>query len=457
MPSLLRKPRTIIWFVRSFIAKKKKFIFFGFIFSLLVCLYWYSGFFLSVRGIFIPENSVGIVGKYNLTNLPLLVQNKISIGLTKITSDDRATSSAAISWEISDEGKTYIFKLDPNLKWHDNAKFKSFDVNYRLKGVEIIALGDLAIQLKLKEPFASLPYILSQPLFKNKLIGLGSYRVVDIRWNGDTISSIDLINTKNSSDRIIYKFYLTENEAFTALRLKKISRIEGITNINNIKRVSDFNITSLSNYYSFVALFFNTAKEPFSDKQTRLGLTYAIPNEILTGQEETQGPIPKTSWFYNSNLKEYSINIDQTKKYLKNILEKKENESTLSSELQISLETLSLYKPMAEMIAKAWNDLGIKTKIIEKNVVSNNYDVFLGALETKSDPDQYYLWHSTQTNGSNISNLKNPRIDKILEDGRKIIDQEERKAKYQEFQKFLVEELPAVFFFYQKTYSVTRL
>jgi len=56
----------------------------------------------------------------------------------------------------------------------------------------------------------------------------------------------------------------------------------------------------------------------------------------------------------------------------------------------------------------------------------------------------------------NLTRLKNPRIDKLLEDGRKSLDLDERRKIYFDFQKYLVEEVPAVFLYYPMTYTINR-
>ncbi|MCS7092795.1 MAG: peptide-binding protein, partial [Patescibacteria group bacterium] len=71
------------------------------------------------------------------------------------------------------------------------------------------------------------------------------------------------------------------------------------------------------------------------------------------------------------------------------------------------------------------------------------------------DPDQYSLWHSMQTE-SNISKYANPRIDKLLEDGRVTIDIQERKKIYLDFQRFLLEDAPCVFLYHPEYYSIVR-
>ena len=71
------------------------------------------------------------------------------------------------------------------------------------------------------------------------------------------------------------------------------------------------------------------------------------------------------------------------------------------------------------------------------------------------DPDQYYFWHSTQTN-QNITNLKNVKIDKLLEDGRKVTNIEQRKQIYVDLQKVIADEVPAIFLYYPYSYTVSR-
>jgi len=77
------------------------------------------------------------------------------------------------------------------------------------------------------------------------------------------------------------------------------------------------------------------------------------------------------------------------------------------------------------------------------------------AQNIPADPDQYSLWHSTQTQ-TNISQISNPRIDKDLEDGRKATDSAVRKARYQDFQKVLLDHAPATFLYFPK-YNVVML
>ena len=83
------------------------------------------------------------------------------------------------------------------------------------------------------------------------------------------------------------------------------------------------------------------------------------------------------------------------------------------------------------------------------------FDVLIASQEIPSDPDQYHLWHSTQA--TNIAGLASPRIDKLLEDGRKTMEEDKRIKIYHDFQKYLLEEAPAAFLFHPKLYTIERI
>ena len=71
-----------------------------------------------------------------------------------------------------------------------------------------------------------------------------------------------------------------------------------------------------------------------------------------------------------------------------------------------------------------------------------------------NDPDQYALWHEDQANS--ITLLSDKRIDKLLEDGRQTINQDDRKQIYDDFQKYLSDRVPAVFLYFPYEYTISR-
>ena len=85
--------------------------------------------------------------------------------------------------------------------------------------------------------------------------------------------------------------------------------------------------------------------------------------------------------------------------------------------------------------------------------VPAQFQALLAVNKLPRDPDQYTLWHSTQTK-TNITKYKNVRVDKLLEDARITKEEDKRKELYLEFQKVLAEDAPAAFLYYPYKYRV---
>src|SRR5471032_1146207 len=63
----------------------------------------------------------------------LTVSAKTTEGLLEYDYDNKQRPSLATEWSISPDGKTYTFKLRPNVKFHDGKPFTSADVAYSIE------------------------------------------------------------------------------------------------------------------------------------------------------------------------------------------------------------------------------------------------------------------------------------------------------------------------------------
>ena len=110
-----------------------------------------------------------------------------------------------------------------------------------------------------------------------------------------------------------------------------------------------------------------------------------------------------------------------------------------------------------EMSQTDWSQyLNVKSEIHVANFQPeySQFDAFLGYGSIPYDPDQYFFWHSTQP--TNLTGINNPKIDQFLEKGRQTTDFKEREQIYRDFQQTLSEEVPAIFLYYPKNYTVIR-
>lgn len=443
--SLAKKLRFLFLFLTAVIKKQYRMVVLGLALGV-------AGFFILPKiVILIPlpqrEVKVGLVGQYTVNDLPEEVLNDISLGLTTVSTKGEAISALAESWQISEDGKTYTFKLkNEDIFWHDKQKFNPGDVNYNFKDVSFSVNGS-TITFNLKEPYAPFPVILSKPLFRKGLIGLGQYKVKKIDHNGKFVKNILLVPvTDNSLPRKVYRFYTTEKDLKTGFDLGEVNTIANLFDLAGLATGPKVKVAKQVMKNAFLGVFFNTAKTPFSDKAFRQALSYAIPKET-DDKKRAIGPINPFSWAYNPDVKPYKLDLANAKKLL-------ESEKEGLKNLNIKIQTFPQYESTANLVRDSWKELGISSEVQITNYVPEDFDVLVLAREIPQDPDQYYFWHSTQA--GNLANFKSPRIDKLLEDGRKIADKTERENIYFDFQRFLVEDSPIVFLNHPEVYTVTR-
>ena len=208
----------------------------------------------------------------------------------------------------------------------------------------------------------------------------------------------------------------------------------------------NINIQQVSNHQRYVILFFNTQDPNLAEKKIRQALTYTIPNKSEPNIR-ANSPISQTSWAYNPNVKPYDYSLENAQTLLEG----------LRTDFDLELTTTPTYAQLAESIRDSWGQLGLNVSIKVVNLPdTNNFQALLIGQQLPPDPDQYLLWHSTQTKTTNITKYSSPKIDKLLEDGRKELEQQKRKEIYQDFQRFLVEDTPAAFLFYLSSYTISR-
>ena len=131
-----------------------------------------------------------------------------------------------------------------------------------------------------------------------------------------------------------------------------------------------------------------------------------------------------------------------------------------SSILQFSLATINQPEmiAIAELLQENWkNTLGIKVNIelydkpeLEKDIIKpRNYESLLFGEVLGMTPDLFSFWHSSQKKdpGLNLSSYENKNADKLLEDARQTLDEKTRKDKYEQLQKIIINDVPAVFLY----------
>ena len=388
---------------------------------------------------------MGLTGRYHTDNLPNFILESVGDGLTKVNETGIVEPNLAKSWETPDKGKTWVFHLEDNIFWQDGKEVTSETINYQFSDVTIERPDSKTIIFKLQDPFSPFPVVVSRPVFKKGLLGTGEWEVTKATIAGGFVQKLVLVNEEK--DKKIYKFYPTEERAKTAYKLGEVNTLVNIFNPTPFDTWKTTEIIPEVDQGNVVAIFFNTQDAFLSEKSLRQALAYAIKKDFEG--KRALSPISPNSWAYNPQVKSYSYDIDRVEELLEDFPEE------VRESLNIKLVTTPTLLPIAEKITQDWQKAGIKTTAQVYSGIPTDYQAFLAVFNYPTDPDQYSIWHSTQES-TNISHYQNPRIDKLLEDGRVELNLEERKKIYLDFQRFLVEDSPAAFLYHPISYKITR-
>lgn len=127
--------------------------------------------------------------------------------------------------------------------------------------------------------------------------------------------------------------------------------------------------------------------------------------------------------------------------------------------LSFSLVTVDqpVLKEVASLLKKQWQSLGINLEIktfntptLEEEIIKpRNYQILLFGEVLGAIPDPFPFWHSSQVKdpGLNLASYENTKCDKLLEEARQTLAEDERKEALEKFQNLLIKDVPVIFLY----------
>ncbi len=432
---------------------------------LLQLLFYY---FLSLVYLFFPTQTFieGVVGQPSsflpsrtVTDNDKTISRLLYKGLFKYDNFGTLVPDLAETWTTSDEGLVYTISVKDNQYWSDGTKINANDLLYtafkspNLSGVATDKIDDRTVRYTLPNKFSPFLSLMTLGIMKNgsdeNYRGFysptsGPFRVASFKKKGELIKRVVLMGDDSTNiKQIVFRFYPNSKDVITAYKLGEIQAFlspevleEGV-----LQNASLYKYPIQSVYY---ALFFNLRRADVKDAGFRESLTKTLDVQSIISDYgvPVEGPISRS--IYTSDLYK-TPNYDETAV------------ADLSLK-QVNIEvvdTTSLVE-LAQKIKKAWENnthanvtvrKHSQEEIRQKIIETRDFDILLYGQEIGRDPDRYVNWHSTQSNapGLNLSGFESVRADRALEEGRKALDQEERRKHYDEFQKVIDEQNPAIF------------
>jgi len=466
--------------------------------------------------------SLAIAGSPRFLNPVLSPANEVDKDLTaiifsslfKFDNQGKLVPDIAQQYAIGDNGKIYEITLKENIKWQDQKALTADDVIFTIQtiqnpdfrsplrafwqGIEIEKINDLAIRLKLKNPYSPLLNnltfgILPKHLWENipaaqfalnemnlKPIGSGPYSFSKFQKDKKgNIKSLELKSFKGYFkgeafiSTLIFNFYQSEAEIYTAYKKDNIDvfSLASAKNFTDLKNKKDATISiyqlTLPRYF---AVFFNQTQNKFlADKTIRQALAWGLNKKEIIEQafggfgNEVNSPLLKGMPGWSDQVKVYDFALEHAKNILAaagwsdtdsdGFLEKD------NQKLEINLTTIDWPElaQSAQLIKKQWEALGVKINLdiketakIQNDIIKpRQYQALLFGEIIGFEPDLFHFWHSTQKkeSGLNLALYDNLEVDKLLSASIEDMDASSRAAKNQQVASLITEDLPAIFLF----------
>jgi peptide/nickel transport system substrate-binding protein len=234
---------------------------------------------------------------------------------------------------------------------------------------------------------------------------------------------------------------------------------------NDLARADGIRVHAKATFQPFY-IYLHTQRAPLDDVHVRRAISYAFDyetalNDVMSGDSDNlQGPLPGAMWGHTEDLPTYEHDIDAARAEL--------SQSEYSvSDLDLNytyVSGLTIEENMGLVLQSGLQELGASLTI-ERAPWSNITEMAASPETTPdmlaiylsfsyADPDTflYPAWHS-DSHGSWTSAAwyQNDEVDRLLTEGRRTITQEDRIPIYEEAQRLIAEDAPALFIMNQAT------
>ena len=412
----------------------------------------------------------------------------------------------ATEWEWSEDGKTFTVKLRDDAVFHDGEPVTSEDVAFSImvvkehhpfKGMfdvvdEIETPDPHTAVFKLSQPHPALLVALSpalspimpkhiyddgqdmrnHPRNTDDVVGSGPFKFKNFVPGKEVIlERFDdfFLDDKPYLDRVVIQINQDPTTLFLGLQQGNLQIVPFMADMAILQMAdADPSIQMLDKGYEGVGslnwIAINTEREPLNDIRVRQAIAYVLDRdfivEALSGGfgGRSDGPIISSSPYATDNRITYDLDLDKANALLDEAgLEPDENGVRFS--LIFDMEPGSdFYKTSAEYARQQLRKVGIDAKLRTsadfpawaERIGNHDFDLTTDNVWNWGDPAigvhrtflssniRNMVWTNTQS-------YRNDRVDEILAQAAVELDDDKRKALYEEFQQIIAEEVPIVY------------
>jgi peptide/nickel transport system substrate-binding protein len=409
--------------------------------------------------------------------------------LVDLNDQGKIVPMLAEKWDVSGDSKTYTFHLRQGVKFHDGTDFNADAVKFNfernmqkisvrkneLGAVDKVSVVDpYTVKVDLKQPYAPFLSVLSDRAglmvspaavkkygddFMNHPVGTGPFVFKDhLKGTSVTLEKNPNYWQKGLPhlDKVVYKVIPDANVALMNLKSGQIdmsnkfpyNELAGIKSDPKVGAVSEPGL-------GFQGFFLNTSKPPFDKPEVRQAVDMlidrnALVNVLLKGAgSAAHSPFAPNTLAYGDSDKADAPNLAKAKE----LLQKAGMANGFSFSFKTGTSAASLQS--AEMIQNMLKPAGIDVKLeklefgtLLEQTKSGNFEASALSWSGFQDPDQNIYDFYTSKGNLDFAKYNNPKVDTLLNDGRKTVDASQRKDMYNKVMDILHNDVPYVYLYH---------
>jgi peptide/nickel transport system substrate-binding protein len=433
------------------------------------------------------------------SNASRTVLHNIFATLVEVDEELQIQPELAESWEVSEDGTTYTFKLREGVTFHDGTPFNAEAVAYnfeRMKDtdfgsaragelafVEEVAVdGEYDVTVRLSQPFgAFLPALASwsgmmvSPSaaeehgrdFGQVLIGAGPFRFVE-RIRDDRVV-LERFNDYFKDglpylDRVVYRPFVDAEARVVNPETGSIHMINTVPGraVSRLQQNDDIEM-SIVGGLGFRGLWVNVTSEELGSRERRAALSACIDRRVVVDSifgdaaVPAAGPFSPATWVVDSPDEAPYRDLDRSRE----LLEEAGAPDGFSVPILITPDDESIR--VASMYAAMCSEVGIELELqqvefgtILARMRDGNYAAAQIELSPRNDPDlSAHPWFHSE-GGINFSHYASDEMDRILDAARASVDQDERRELYRETLDLFNTDFPYIFVYHLQEMKAYR-
>ncbi|MCK8786329.1 ABC transporter substrate-binding protein [Roseomonas sp. NAR14] len=451
-----------------------------------------------------PEPPVLVLGVNN-QGPTLIAASKIYQGLLKFSPTLEPLPELAKSWALSDDKRTYTFRLQENVTWHDGKPFTAEDVIFsvmkfhmelapRARGIfsrirEAVAEDAHTVRFTLEKPFE--PFLLMFDVTTVAIVPKHVYDGTDYRTNPANARPIgtgpfrfgewqrgNFIRLERYEgywkpgqpylDAIIYRIVPDSQSRALALQtgqaiLSQANDIEPF-DVPRFRAQPNLEVQTKGwEYFSPLSwIETNHRVAPLGDVRVRQAIAHAINRDFIAQRlwfgvgKPATGPVASTTRFFDATAQMPKYDVRAATQLLDAAGLKPGAGGVRATIRHLVLPYGEVWSRLSEYLKQSLRQVGIDLVLEStdagswaRRIAGWEYETSINFVYQYGDPslgvERTYVSSNIQkVTFTNTGGYSNPRVDALFAEAREAADPADRQKAFSAVQKLLVEEVPQI-------------